>query len=56
MITQMTRAGAMVLLLVATLYPGAAAAHEGTDLEVPRVRARVTATANPQSHHSRPSI
>ena len=30
----MTRAGATVLLLVAALYPGAAAAHEGADLEV----------------------
>src|SRR6266850_7718060 len=30
----MTRAGSMVLLLIAALYPGAAAAHEGTDLEV----------------------
>ena len=28
-----TRAGSMVLLLVAALYPGAAAAHEGADLE-----------------------
>ena len=34
MIRQMTRAGSMVLLLVAALYPGAAVAHEGTDLEV----------------------
>jgi hypothetical protein len=34
MIRQMTRAGSMVLLLVAALYPGAAAAHEGADLEV----------------------
>ena len=34
MIKQMTRAGSMVLLLVAALYPGAAVAHEGTDLEV----------------------
>ena len=34
MIRHMTRAGSMVLLLVAALYPGAAAAHEGTDLEV----------------------
>jgi hypothetical protein len=34
MITQMTRAGSMVLLLVAALYPGAAVAHEGADLEV----------------------
>jgi hypothetical protein len=34
MIRQMTRAVSMVLLLVATLYPGAAAAHEGADLEV----------------------
>jgi hypothetical protein len=34
MIKQMTRAGSMVLLLVAALYPGAAAAHEGVDLEV----------------------
>ena len=33
MIRQMTRTGSMVLLLVAALYPGAAAAHEGTDLE-----------------------
>jgi hypothetical protein len=29
-----TRAGSMVLLLVAALYPGAATAHEGADLEV----------------------
>ena len=29
-----TRTGSMVLLLVAALYPGAAAAHEGADLEV----------------------
>ena len=29
-----TRAGSMVLLLVAALYPGAAAAHGGADLEV----------------------
>ena len=29
-----TRAGSMVLLLVAALYPGAAAAHAGADLEV----------------------
>jgi len=29
-----TRAGATVLLLVAALYPGAAVAHEGADLEV----------------------
>lgn len=34
MIRQMTRAGSMVLLLVAALYPGAANAHEGADLEV----------------------
>ena len=34
MIKQMTRAGSMVLLLVAALYPGAAAAHGGADLEV----------------------
>ena len=34
MIRQMTRTGSMVLLLVAALYPGAAAAHEGADLEV----------------------
>ena len=34
MIRQMTRAGSMVLLLVAALYPGAAAAHEEADLEV----------------------
>ena len=34
MIRQMTRAGSMVLLLVAALYPVAAAAHEGADLEV----------------------
>ena len=34
MIKQMTRAGSMVLLLVAALYPGAAVAHEGADLEV----------------------
>ena len=34
MIRDMTRAGSMVLLLVAALYPGVAAAHEGTDLEV----------------------
>jgi hypothetical protein len=33
MIRQMTRTGSMVLLLVAALYPGAAAAHEGADLE-----------------------
>lgn len=30
----MTRAGTVVLLLVAALYPGAAAAHEGADFEV----------------------
>jgi hypothetical protein len=29
-----TRAASMVLLLVAALYPGAAVAHEGADLEV----------------------
>ena len=34
MIKQMTRAGSLVLLLVAALYPGAAAAHGGADLEV----------------------
>ena len=34
MIKHMTRAGSMVLLLVAALYPGAAVAHEGADLEV----------------------
>ena len=34
MIKQMTQAGSMVLLLVAALYPGAAAAHGGADLEV----------------------
>jgi hypothetical protein len=34
MIKQVTWAAAMVLLLVAALYPGAAAAHEGADLEV----------------------
>jgi hypothetical protein len=34
MIRQMTRAGTMVVLLVAALYPGTAAAHEGADLEV----------------------
>ena len=34
MIRHMTRAGSMVLLLVAALYPGVAAAHGGTDLEV----------------------
>jgi hypothetical protein len=34
MIKQMTRAGSIVLLLVAALYPGAAVAHEGADLEV----------------------
>jgi len=34
MIKHMTRAGAMVLLLVAALYPGTAAAHGGADLEV----------------------
>ena len=34
MIRQMTRAGSMVLLLVAALYPGAAIAHGGADLEV----------------------
>jgi len=34
MLRQMTRAGSMVLLLVAALYPGAATAHEGADLEV----------------------
>jgi hypothetical protein len=33
MIRQMIQTGSMVLLLVPTLYPGAAAAHEGTDLE-----------------------
>jgi len=32
--THMTRAGSMVLLLVAALYPGTAAAHGGADLEV----------------------
>ena len=31
---QVTRAGSMVLLLVAALYPGVATAHEGADLEV----------------------
>jgi hypothetical protein len=30
----MTRAGTVVLLLVAALHPGAAAAHEGVDFEV----------------------
>jgi hypothetical protein len=34
MIRQMTRTGSVVLLLVAALYPGTAAAHEGADLEV----------------------
>ena len=34
MIRQMTRAGSMVLLIVAALYPGAANAHGGADLEV----------------------
>jgi len=34
MIKQVTWAGATVLLLVAALYPGATAAHEGADLEV----------------------
>jgi hypothetical protein len=34
MIKQVTWAAATVLLLVAALYPGAAAAHEGADLEV----------------------
>ena len=34
MIRQMTRAGSMVLFLVTALYPGAAVAHEGADLEV----------------------
>ena len=34
MIKQMTQAGSMVLLLVAALYPAAAVAHEGADLEV----------------------
>ena len=34
MIKQMTRTGSLVLLLVAALYPGAAAAHGGADLEV----------------------
>jgi len=34
MIKQMTRAGSTALLLLATLYPGAAAAHGGADLEV----------------------
>ena len=34
MIRHMTRAGSMMLLLVAALYPGAATAHEGADLEV----------------------
>ena len=34
MIKQLTRAGGMVLLLVATLYPAAAVAHEGAELEV----------------------
>ena len=33
MIRQMTGAGTMVLLLVAALYPGAAAAHGNTDME-----------------------
>lgn len=32
--SHMTRVSLMVLLLVAGLYPGAAAAHEGADLEV----------------------
>ena len=32
--TQMTRTGSMVLLLAAALYPGAAVAHEGAELEV----------------------
>ena len=31
---QMTRVGSVVFLLVTALYPGAALAHEGTDLEV----------------------
>ena len=34
MIRHMTRTASMVLLLVAALYPGAAVAHEGMDLEV----------------------
>jgi hypothetical protein len=34
MIRQLTRAGSVVLLLVAALDPGAAPAHEGADLEV----------------------
>ena len=34
MIRDMTRAGSMVLLLVVALYPSAAGAHEGADLEV----------------------
>jgi hypothetical protein len=33
MIKQIIRSGGMVLLLVATLYPGVAVAHAGTDLE-----------------------
>jgi len=34
MIRHITRAGATVLILVAALYPGAATAHGGADLEV----------------------
>lgn len=34
MIKQITRAGSLVLLLVAALYPGAVVAHEGAELEV----------------------
>lgn len=34
MIKQITRAGSLVLLLVAALYPGAVVAHEGSELEV----------------------
>src|SRR5436853_7163747 len=34
MIKQVTWAAATMLLLVAALYPGAAVAHEGADLEV----------------------
>ena len=34
MMRDMTRAGSLVLLLVVALYPGAAVAHEGAELEV----------------------
>jgi hypothetical protein len=34
MMRHMTRAGSLVLLLIAALYPSAAVSHEGVDLEV----------------------